>query len=451
MQVVVWAASAILAAEVATAAALADSVPTHVRYATYYGQNGTYALDVPAKWMAAHVDFVQGNAAQCAAFHAAGGFKCWAYLRTTLQFRCPPNGAYGPCDDDIGHNLPESAWYHSGGPGSTRIYACKDALCWDEANPADSALRKAFQDKTSKLKAQGFDYAFCDDATALNFPKRAGTWWNFSDAPFEITGGQALNEANEAAFNTKWQHELAGLLNFGALPCWVASGAGPYFVSSTDSNIIGVSEEAGFIDPQHGIMGVGRKGGGRTWDVAQNNLLGAIQHGHGQYVSVLPESFDASTVVAERVYALASFWISYDPRVSVMFSFFASPLDAGGRSVLVYPEYQIVPRHPLQTAKDADILHSGLCATPSGPCYREFADCYQSTDRNEEPSRPRRIGHCAAVVNVSDHEVGLPALTREYSSSLVVDNRSTWSGGSATWTGPVPQRLPPLSAVVLKG
>lgn len=72
---------------------------------------------------------------------------------------------------------------------------------------------------------------------------------------------------------------------------------------------------------------------------------------------------------------------------------------------------------------------------------REFAACYQNG---------RLVGPCAAVVNPHyGRTVSIPALRQSYGHSLLLDNRSDYNGGTATFTGSVPTLLGQMTAMIL--
>src|SRR5947209_12656118 len=92
--------------------------PAHVRSFAYFGLNDVNA-DVPAAYMASHVDVVEddGFTAQHAeAFKRAGGKIALAYTDPTLVPYCAPpfRPPAGVCEGPIGNLVAtdESAWFH---------------------------------------------------------------------------------------------------------------------------------------------------------------------------------------------------------------------------------------------------------------------------------------------------------------------------------------------------
>ncbi len=134
---------------------------------------------------------------------------------------------------------------------------------------------------------------------------------------------------------------------------------------------------------------------------------------------------------ANRVYALASWWLTYDPQWSV-----AAPIDPLPSQTSLLPEFSIVPRFPYRTAT----VHVASLRAPGGAFVREFRACFQ----NRVP-----IGGCAAVVNPGTETVPIPALEASYRRSLALGGGDILNGGQASWIAGTPQALAPGTAAVL--
>jgi hypothetical protein len=150
-----------------------------------------------------------------------------------------------------------------------------------------------------------------------------------------------------------------------------------------------------------------------------------------------------------RLYAMASWWLTYDPNYSV-----AAPIAPASDGNAVFPEYGIVPDAPKASAGSGRIsaLYHG------GVYVREFERCFQDG---------RSIGGCATVVNPGTSQRSIPALSRRYTRTLSLSDASVASGGRAVWNvlhpGPEPKAqtgmgrsnvslgtLGPVQAMVLK-
>ncbi len=128
--------------------------------------------------------------------------------------------------------------------------------------------------------------------------------------------------------------------------------------------------------------------------------------------------------IPSRLYALASWWLSYDPQWSVM-----APIDPvpGGSAIL--PETELVPAYPLRTAHHSiDELRED-----TGVYVREFARCYL---------RGSPVGACAAFVNPSLRPMQMPHSASRYHRALVLDDRDLLRGGRVSWNHDVPTIIP---------
>ncbi|HWT05976.1 MAG TPA: hypothetical protein VN224_09495, partial [Xanthomonadales bacterium] len=187
-------------------------------------------------------------------------------------------------------------------------------------------------------------------------------------------------------------------------------------------NVAGQNFEGCFSDGNH-VGGDARN----NWQHMANGLLATIAHRTSAVCMMM-----ADATPANRIYDLASWWMTYSESYSV-----AAPMNATSDGFTVVPEFEIVPRQPRATAtSDVAVLR-----TPGGAYVREFGACYQA-------GTP--IGPCAAVVNTTASAVALPALAGRYANALAVDDKSAYTGGKATWTGTVPAQLAAFSAVVLR-
>ncbi len=131
-----------------------------------------------------------------------------------------------------------------------------------------------------------------------------------------------------------------------------------------------------------------------------------------------------------RVYALASWWLTYDARWSV-----AAPIDPVPSQSALLPEYGIVPASPVRTALRVRDLRA-----ESGAYVREFAGCYEHRTF---------VGGCAAIVNPAQQAVAFPRLAGRYRRTLALTGGDVMHGGAATWNPGLPHMLEPGSAAVV--
>ncbi|HEY0615374.1 MAG TPA: hypothetical protein VGC96_12060, partial [Candidatus Elarobacter sp.] len=140
---------------------------------------------------------------------------------------------------------------------------------------------------------------------------------------------------------------------------------------------------------------------------------------------------DGKPTAASRLYALASWWLLYDPQWTV-----AAPIQHASKSSLL-PEFSIVPRFPTRTA----LSHIDELRMPSGAYAREFGGCYDQRIY---------LGKCAAVVNPTSLPVAMPQLDGFYRRALDLRGEDVLAGGTAGWvTRTPPAALPPMSAIIL--
>lgn len=417
---------------------VSSGIPRHVLTLAYYGA-GHQAEDVPASWMAAHVDFTEQSEYYpnlSRAFHKAGGRYTVLYVDPIFQYHCDGSPPSGKCSDQLSSAGPESAWYHSEGSiaAASRIYKRAGDFGYANAiNQGSPAAQAHFKTVTRRYVDEGgYDFLFCDDTVDSLSPQRTSPFYNWNAQPFE-----------EGGSNESLRLHVDQMINSGAAPCITNNGTTAYVGTKyPDANVAGTAREECFADfSPYAIDGKDTltAPGNNTWTQVENDILSVLLLHHQKYYFCFGEYYGGASHPDVRLYYLASWWLSYDPSWSVAVPKITSPPDPHGYEVEVYPEYGIVPRNPVQSATTPDV---NQLRTPTGAYVREFATCYQD-------GAP--IGGCAAVVNPSaTATVSMPPMTRAYKSSLVVNGASWYMGGTATWTGSVPASLSPAQGIILK-
>jgi|SRR5579884_451427 len=415
-----------VAAVAEPATAMADRGPARVKTWYYYGLNDVNAGVRPAL-MAAYADYVEddGFAAEHArAFKAAGGRFAGAYTDPAYVPYCRPPFAppAGKCDGPLG-NAGEGAWFH--GRDGTRVRRYVDAhFQYQEAlNPLSPDARRAWHAFTEGIvaKAPWLDFFFADDAGgplhAGDMSPRSSEFYDFNEAGSEITSDEVFRDA--------WTGYLAqsvrplvlnGYDPTSGLPAYGGAFLRPAFVWGEVHE--GCFRGAGGLETERRDR----------WTVEEASLLANTA------LRKLAVCFMmGSPTPPARLYALASWWLGYDPQWSVM-----APIDPvpGGSSLL--PETELVPAYPLRTARSsADELRDA-----TGVYVREFGRCYL---------RGVPAGPCAAFVNPTLRPLEMPRAAARYRHALVLDDRDVPRGGRVSWTGPVPAILPASSALILGG
>ena len=408
-----------------SAAALA---PPHVLTWYYAGLNGINA-GVSAAAMARYADFAEDDAlndpVRLEAFKRAGGRFAVSYTDPAYTPYCfPPfSRPAGRCEGPVGRLLTgeEDAFFH--GRDGTRVRRYMDPhFQYQEAlNPKSAAARRAWRTTGEQIvrNAPSLDFFLADDAgaplRAHDMSPKSSEFYNFNDAGTEIQSDEEFRDA-WIAYITAAPRPL--FLN-GYDPGTGLPSYGGAFLRAR--GVLGEIHESCFRAPE----GVATDAGDR-WRFHADSLLAntAMQRYAVCFMMGRPTP-------ATRAYALASWWMTYDPRWSV-----AAPIDPIPSRSALLPEFDLVPRLPLRSASE----HVSVLRTGAGAYVREFAACYDA-------GAPR--GPCAAIVNPTVREMPLPRLAQRYGHALVLDDADVISGGRAHWTGTIPATITPQSAILL--
>ncbi len=399
--------------------------PPRVKTWYYYGLNGVDA-DVAPGVMVRYAEFVEddGDKVEHATkFKLAGGKYAVSYTDPAYVPYCfPPfRGTQQTCRGQVGKLIhDEGAWFH--GPDGTRVRRFVDAqFGYQQAiNPESPAARKAWRETTEAILRNGpIDLFYADDSggplRAGNMSPTSSEFYDFNAAGVEIT--------SDTVFRDQW----IAYLSFAAKPL-IINGNDP-----TD----GLPSYGGaFLRPAF-VWGAAHEGcfrrgngpvtseGHGDWVMESNSLLAnTALHKYAICFMLGTPKPDA------RLYALASWWLTYDAQWSV-----AAPIDPVPNESALLPEYTIAPAYPRATVRDVRELRS-----PSGAYVREFRGCYEDG---------RLVGACAAVVNPTAHDVALPSLSARYTRSLQLNADDVLHGGRASWVEGVPARIAPASAAIL--
>lgn len=190
------------------------------------------------------------------------------------------------------------------------------------------------------------------------------------------------------------------------------------------SNIVGGEYEACYND--------------RQWtaeEEAQIQTISALKSqgkspGAGFWCYLDGTSSDGSTATGLRMFAYASFLLTYDPNYSVFQESFAS----SPSTFKVMPETQFVPMEPQKTASAISDLQ-----TSSGAYVQQYAYCYYKRNL---------VGSCEIVVNPGTATVSVPNLGN-YAHSVVLTGSGVLDGGQVTFDGGAPASLAPGTAAIL--
>jgi len=404
-------------------------VPAHATTWYYYGLNHVNE-SIPAPYMVAHADYVEDGAYypdHGDAFKAAGGKYLVSYTDPAYVPYCyaPFTPPVQPCLGAIGnHVTDESAWFHGADGGRLHHFVDTEFQYQEALNPASQSARDAFTWYTQRTisHSPAVDFFLADDMGGTfigsDGTQLSGWFYGYNAPSVEIT--------TDAQFIPAARQMLAAALR----PVFVngydpATRLPSYNGAWLDSPNVSGDEYEGCYSTAPGGDVAGDSSD--KWAGTSNGILAVIAH-RSKALCMMT----AAATPSNRIYLMASWWMTYTEPYSI-----AAPEAPTSDGFTLRPEYDIVPRQPRTTAtNDVHVLRSS-----TGAYVREFAACYQAGSP---------IGPCAAVVNSGSSPVALPQLSASYTRSLVVDDRSSYSGGQATWTGGVPAQLPALSAVVVR-
>ena|GEM_PF-387182 len=415
-----WPAAATAALLVAIALPMvtrADAIPAHVRTYLYYTAANTNTA-LPARFMAQYATFIEtagGHPGRVRAFRAAGGRYALSYADPTFVPYCEPAFAppAGRCAGPIGNDpaLTESAWLHT--VDGVRLHR-PDAYTGEYQeilNPLSPEVARAVHRYTKRLSEAGVNAAFFDETGSE------------LDGDFISFGGQAA----EIPTRNAWFLGERAIVSASSLPV-ILNGSGPDWGPAyggailTLPNVLGVNFEGCFSNGAIGLMNV-RHG---YWGRMESALL-ADARLRKYVVCMMSGPFDP----AQRVYTLASWWLTYDARWSV-----AAPVTRAADGYAVYPEYDIVPMDPDRSA------HTTVAQFQTGGVYvRTFARCYD---------RGAPIGACAAVVNPDLVPHAMPHSLRTFMRAMSLENRSVYTGGAVRWQPRSSNTIGPTSGEILR-
>ncbi|HEY1975353.1 MAG TPA: hypothetical protein VGG89_02270 [Candidatus Baltobacteraceae bacterium] len=165
-----------------------------------------------------------------------------------------------------------------------------------------------------------------------------------------------------------------------------------------------------------------------VWQATESTELYISNYGK-IFECMLRNSNTASSSYDARIYALASFLLTYNPAHSVLWEEFATP-----SGLRVMPETELVPMNPTISPSSLSSLKLS-----SGTYARQYAKCYL---------RGSYVGACAVVVNSDTVAHSFPYTT--YHHTLTLSGNGVLDGGSVYTTGgPPPTTLPAMEARIV--
>ncbi len=387
-------------------ARISPFAPHHVIDWAYYGFAGE-GTAVDPQWMAAHATYVEAPAPFARRFKAAGGNFAVAY---TDPFRVIP-AHHEPLSD-----LPESAWFHDAS-GRRISYRYPGWGVQNQLNPAETHTLAGFRGLTDAIRRSApFDFIEMDDASF----DLDNVFWHFSS--------RGIETPNESAYDSG----VVKLLRAATLPAFVSGFSNAdHHLDDRSGNLVFLPYAAGAINNEGCLMSTAPKTE-RQWSFDQNTLL-AITAARKPAVcwGLSPSSGDTRPA---RAFFYASWLLTYDADYSIAFENFDS-----ADHLSLFPEEELVPRDPVQTARAA----IAELKAPAGYYAREFRHCFQA-------GKP--IGSCVTIVNPTNASIPLDSALKGYTDALAFDIHNSAAGGTLSWTSSArPDRLDPHGALVLRG
>lgn len=424
----VAAQSPVLAVQPRPAPPPAGQAPDHVRNFAFYGLNDINS-DVPASYMAAHVDMVDddGFTAQHAdSFKRAGGKYAMAYTDPTYVPYCPApfTAPAGRCTGPIGNLVAsdEGAFVHDATGARVHRFVDSHFQYQEVLNVANPAVQRAYAQTVAPLNAASplLDGYQADDAgSSLTGPD--GVFGSMFYYGFNATGVEFKTDADYIA----------------AESAMLAAAGKPVMLNGGDPNTWGPAYDGAFLDlpAVMGQMFEGCFNNDGNYLYSDNSskfqrevdALIAVQS-HHKTALCLPTG--SASDPAKRMYAYAAWLLAYDPSYSA-FGMMINQADGHA----IYPETQLVPQQPLRTASHVAELKSG------GVYVREFASCSIAGSA---------IGPCATVVNSgTSGSASIPALSAAYAHSIALDANSLYRGGKVSVVNGAPASLTYQTAAIL--
>lgn len=385
--------------------AMAPDTMRHVLTADYLGGNyGTHSV----RWSKAapYLTWAETDWEDATAIHRAG-IKTMDYIAPNRTE--PGNPLYSDDERTFAHTC-----------GGDRIYDRWDELLEWVTDPASSSMRRIFARYVKLVRSLGtFDAIFEDEAGALSAYEQYD--------PFEPT--LPCNYGNAG-----WLNAEIGLNQAPSLPILFngLSGLNGNGVSLSIRLLGGSNTIGGNYEGCYNAEGLPKEDGWLWRNVENTELRVAARH--KLFECMLRSTMPAAEAIDARIYAFASFLLTYDRFTSIYWTYFKTP-----SGLHVMPESELVAESPIRPAPSLIVT----LKWPGGAFVRQYRHCYL---------KGREVGPCAAVVNPdtgTSHPFP-PELKEKYHHSLVLRGAGILDGGTISTRGPAPPaRLGAVQAVIV--
>jgi hypothetical protein len=377
---------------------------THVLTADYLGgRYGTHSIS----WSQAapYLTWAETDQTDVKSIHDVG-IKTLDYVDPNRT--APGNPLYNDNNATFAHTCSQK-----------RIYTTEDGAEVWVMNPRSSAMQDLFAQFSQLIKKNtAFNAFFEDDAGALSAAERYDPFHpslpcGYSNQSW-IKAQIALNEASSVPIVFNGLNEVTGYET--------SLGPSRSIGLLAGSNAIGGNFEGCYSTT------AGPKQAGSLWQTVETTEL-IVNAKNKLFECMVQNTGDADEQTDARIYAYASFLLTYAPSTSIYWTYFNTP-----SGLHVMPESELVALSP-KTPTPQTI--SGL--KQSGGTYaRQYKKCY---------IRGTYVSECAAVVN-SDWDPH-PFPFSQYHHTLTISGNGVLDGGTISTNGPAPpSTLPKYEAVI---
>jgi len=382
--------TAITASKVTTTAtAAATTSQTHVLTADYLGApDGT--TSVTAAEAAPYLTWAQTGVGDADTIQAAG-------IKTQIY-------------EDPNRTVPDNTLYTTAADGGfaqtcggVDVTDYTDDVTEYVMNPASTIMHTAYANLLNSVKAEAnFNAVFQDDAGPLSeydYSFSPSLPCDYSDSAW-IAGGEALNQA------ATLPQILSGLSGLdGHDPSELIQELGT-------SNVLG-----GNMEECYASSTTIPEDDGWLWDATENTEL-EVNALDKLFFCMERDTSEASESTAARIYAYASFLLTYNPSLDVMWEDWTTP-----SGLHVFPEEQLVALDPTVTPTSLSSLEQ------SGGSYgRVFDECYVAG---------KSVGECAVVINPTEG-ADVPFPYTQFTHTLTLSGAGILDGGTLSTDGPAP-------------
>jgi len=218
----------------------------------------------------------------------------------------------------------------------------------------------------------------------------------------------------------------------------VSAAGQPVIVNSLSTNVSDASTYAKYVNGRNVVGGMYEECFvNNTWMAEEQSQIAVIANlkaagkapGPGWWCYLDNTSADGASSIPQRLFAYASFLLTYDPDYSVFQESFTTP-----STFEVFPETGFVPLHPASTPSSVSSLQI------SGGAYvQRYGACYY---------RGSALGACEIAVNPGASTVPLP---NSFANSVVLSGEGVLDGGSVSFSGAPVTSLAPHAGAILVG